>query len=146
MWPIYITFTLNTERTNKPPPPREVERAFSLGFHSSERTVSPFTDRRREERARAGRLPGQKVRTGQGEEAGPAWASTLSADPPPSAESCSPVSAARSRPQCHPGPAETAEAREKVRREYSGAKRGPPGAELRPLQPGCNKSAANSLN
>lgn len=33
--------------------------------------------------------------------------STWSADPPPSAESCSPALTARSRPQCHPDPAET---------------------------------------
>ena len=37
---------------------------------------------------------------------GRAVASTWSADPPPSATSCSPASAGRSHPQCRPGPGE----------------------------------------
>lgn len=57
MWPIYIILTLNTARTDQPPPhphphPRGGEQTFSLGFRSSERTVSPSADRRREDRAR----------------------------------------------------------------------------------------------
>lgn len=96
-------------------------QTFSLGFRSSERTVSPLTDRRREEKARLlDAAQGKRSGHNRGMGRGPAWASTSSADPPPSAESCSPVSAARSRPQCHPGPAETAEAREDIRHEYSG--------------------------
>lgn len=61
---------------------------------------------------------GGQDRTG-GRRRGRWCGSTSSADPPPSAESCSPVSAARSRPQCHPGPAETAEERENSEPEYS---------------------------
>lgn len=78
---------------------------------------------------------GGQGRTGGG--GGGRWCgSTSSADPPPSAESCSPVSAARSRPQCHPGPAETAE-----EREYS-ARGGAKGS----FPPHSNKLDGNSLD
>lgn len=38
--------------THTHPHPRGGEQTFSLGFRSSERTVSPSADRRREDRAR----------------------------------------------------------------------------------------------
>lgn len=98
----------------RPPPPPHTHVAGAdvwprLSLLSADRFTFNRVESGRTSQA-AGRHPEQKVRTGQrGRRRGPARASTLSADPPPSAESCSPVSAARSRPQCHPDPAETAD-------------------------------------
>lgn len=87
---------------------------FSRGVCSSH--TGPFDlqhrgDVKKEPSCWTGPGAGGRGRTGGGGGAVEGCGSTWSADPPPSAESCSPVSAARSRPQCHPGPAETEELR-----------------------------------
>lgn len=111
MWPIYITFTLNTARTNPPTPtPAGVSRRLASAFAppSGQFHLQQTGDGRTEPGCWTPPRAEGEDRGGGGERGrGAACASTSSADPPPSAESCSPVSAARSRPRCHPGPCST---------------------------------------